>query len=231
MYLDQATIEDRLKSFTPDNYLYVYGIMKGIALGVGAIIVLPFLDDLPTLLPRLSLWLASIAVLMVSHTTAARGILLTSFRYSWLDTLLPLAIGIVECLLFTILQPSKESPDLWQHWYFLMAAHMFLVVLLVLNRLTQTREEDFDPVLHPLVNRYRSWMKWDILGAGVLGICTVAIGIAINVILLPQWPRVVWWQFIVGTLLVFVMAFVVAKAESERREIIEFIRALAVATP
>lgn len=225
LVLNRRDVEERLQAFAPDQYKYIYGIMKNVALGFGAYTLVTFLGEPQTFVPRISFWAASVATIMVSHVTAARGILLTSFRYSWADTVFPLALGIIECILFLVLQPNKDYPHLWYCWYLAIALHMLVVVGLVWNRIAQTVEDDFEPDLRPLVQRYVTWLRADLTGAAILCGITVIAGLILVLVVLPRWPGAEFWQFIPGVILLVAMVVVIAKAESERRELITFLRA------
>jgi hypothetical protein len=175
LLIDRKLVEGRLQDFTRNSYFYIYGMTKNIALGIAAVVVITFSREPATLVPRLVFWLASISVLVVSHATAARGVLLAGYRYSWLDTTIPLGMGLLECLLFTMLQPSSTDPQLWLWWFVPLAAHMLLAVCLVLNRLNLHRAEDFVPALRPLAKTCRGWLRRDIIGAsGCAGFVIVA---------------------------------------------------------
>lgn len=138
MQLNVSTVADRLRDYTASNYTYLYSLTKGVALATAAFVFLTLLDDPSTELPRLVLWLASIGAVLITHMTAARGILLTSYRYNALDTIFPLAIGVVETMLFAILQPTAKHPLIWHHWSLLFAIHAFFAVGIVQNRLQLT---------------------------------------------------------------------------------------------
>lgn len=76
-------------------------------------------------------------------------------------------MGGVEMSLFGVLNTSKNAfPAPWQFWFFLLAAHSLLAVLLVRNRIRNTHESDFDEDLRPLIfEDYTAWMKKDVRGA------------------------------------------------------------------
>lgn len=222
--LDRKTVEERLRNFTANNYSSIYGILKNVALAIAALVLTTFLQDRATLVPRFSFWAATIAFLTVTHLTAARGVLLANFRYNWLDFMIPLSMGMVECLLFYILMPNSARPQLWLDWYFLAALHMFLAVILVINRLKLTRVEDFAEDLQPLIIRFTSWLRGDAKGAGICCVITIIIGLVMRLWILPRWPEAEWWQFLCGLCFISVMCVIVATVERQRKQIISFIQ-------
>ena len=226
LVLDRQTVESRLQDFTRGSYSYIYGITKNVALGIGALVVITFFREPSTFVPRLSFWLASIAAVVVTHATAARGVVLSSFRYTWLDVVVPLTMGLLECLLFAVLQPTKDVPQLWLFWYFLLTAHMLLAVALVLNRLHVTKAEDFDRDLQPLAAMYKSWLRSDAKGAAGCATAVGVIALVMHLWIFHRWPAAQWWQFILSLLILCMMCGVVAKSEHERKQIVTFISSL-----
>lgn len=228
--LDRQTVAGRLHSLTSDHYSFIYGMMKSIALGVGAVILLPLIGEPLWRVPKLAFWAASVAAIMVSYVTTARGVVLTGFRCSWLDVVVPLGMGIVECLLFLVLQPVTASaiatPDIWRRWPFILSIHMFCAVLVVVNRLAMAKANDFEDELVPLIRKYKRWLKEDIVGAGFCGVAFGAIDRALNGAWLTAAPPTEDWYTAAGVFAFALMAVVIIKAERERSELVATMEAL-----
>jgi len=226
LVIDRQLVENRLQDFTRNSYFYIYGMTKNVALGIAAFVLITFAREPDTLVPRLMFWLASVSVLLVTHATAARGVLLAGYRYGWLDTVVPLAMGLIECLLFTMLQPSKDDPRLWLWWFVPLAIHMLLAVCLVLNRLHLLKSEDFVRPLQPLAKTLRGWMREDVIGATGCAAFVIAAGSALQFWIIPHHPPAHGWQTTFGLSVFVVMCNVIAKAERERNKIVAFVRQL-----
>lgn len=223
MQLDASMVAERLRDYTPSNYLYLYGLMKGVALATAAFVCLTFLDDRTTLFPRLVLWFASIGVVLITHTTAARGVLLASHRYNVLDTIFPLAMGVVETMLFAILQPSEKNPLIWHHWALLFTIHAMLAVGIIQNRLRLTVFEDFHESLHPLAADLRSWLYKDRTGGAS---CEAAFFGLWLLTAVWQGPRELfgsWVDIVIGFLALLVGIGVVFQADKQRGHIADFV--------
>lgn len=230
MQLDASTVADRLRDYTPSNYVYLYSLMKGVALATAAYVSLTLLDDKATLLPRLVLWFGSIAAVLITHTTAARGIVLASHRYNVFDIIFPLAIGVVETMMFAILQPSEKSPLIWHHWTFLFAIHAVLAVGITQNRLRLTVLNDFHESLRPLVTDFRSWLYQDRKGAAICAAAFFGLWLLTAV---WQEPRILLGSrldIVVGLLAVVVGVAVIFQADQQRGRIANFVVNLTNAT-
>lgn len=193
MKLDRMVVSDRVQGFALDHYLFVFGIMKGIALGIAALALLPILDS-PNLWPQLSFWIASFSLVLVSHVTTSRGILLASYNYNLVDLVVSLAIGIIECLLFAILQSSQQHPDMWHYWWVLVAVHGVLAALMVRNRLAITSLDEFDDEMRSLATEYRTWLRRDLIGAAVAGFIASMFAVAMLSWILPNFPSMEMWR-------------------------------------
>src|SRR5258707_8430243 len=121
-------------------------------------------------------------------------------------------MGIVEFLPFAILAAAEvfggKSRDktnstegwwrrrfrdahAWHFWFFGLAIHAGLAVLLVSNRITNTNTEiDYAPELHSLSCEYMGWMYADKSGARTGMFVSIGLGFAlVIVILLFKWIK------------------------------------------
>jgi hypothetical protein len=237
--LQPIDILNRLRDYPHDNYLYIGGILKGIALYFACIAALEILHDVfkskgKRDFTRISPWIASFAAITVSYMTWGRGVLLTTSPANLLDTIFPLWVGLAEFSLFALLSTSLlsqvTSTDLDSHqkwrpnwWFGALAVHSFLAVGLIWNRICQTDvNAHFVEDLRPLADKYVDWM-WDgIVGAAITGFVALAF-----CILFTCWrPKPGWCTlfrncllFIVPLCFAAVLFFVAYQAIEERREI------------
>jgi hypothetical protein len=87
-------------------------------------------------------------------------------------------MGGTEVSLFALLYTDGKFPSPWHFWFFVLAVHSGLAVLLVKNRIKNTCAEDFDPKLRELVyEKYMRWMKEDVAGAKKGTIGSVVFGL------------------------------------------------------
>jgi hypothetical protein len=185
-------VVQRLNNFPHDNYLYIGGFMRSVALAAGTFVLLEILLNFRRYWPRLLPWLASLLAVLVTLMTWGRGILLTNSKANIWDAVLPLLMGITEFVLFAILAPQKryDSEPVeykpiqpWNYWFFAHAIHGLLAFFLVWNRISNTDVvRDFQPELRPLGAEYLQWIKLDRIGAfkgfamfTVLGILTLLL--------------------------------------------------------
>lgn len=196
----QLTVEQlasRLNNFPYDRYLYIGGFMRSVAWAAGTIVLLQLIRQPEKYLPRLLPWLVSFLATMVTLMTWGRGVLFTNSRASLGDSIIPTLMGILEFCLFAVLAPDgtfgiigsnkHEKPKwreklphfhAWYLWFFLLAIHTGLAVLLVRNRIANTKiYEDYDPKLCSIAKQYMQWMVADRDGAGEATIASLVLGI------------------------------------------------------
>lgn len=143
---------------------------------------------------------------MVTLMTWGRGVLFTNSRASVWDSLIPTFMGIVEFLLFAILVPevfggpSHNAGGLWQRfepwhfWFFLLAVHTALAVVLVHNRILNTDiPNDYEPRLLPLANQYMKWMEFDRAGAWTATIASLILGVLMVAVIQIYKSSGKWW--------------------------------------
>ena len=202
-------VASRLKNFPHDQYLYVGSIMRSIALAAGTIVLLEIALELKRYRLLLFPWVATLLACLVTITTWGRGLILTNSRANLLDTILPMFMGIVEVCMFTILSPrillkhkslksiggglpEKGFKD-WICWFVFFTIHTLLAVILVWNRISQTKvDEDFGKELRPLAEQYVTWMWHDLRGA-LFGTAVSAASALILLILFRRRKSLKWW--------------------------------------
>lgn len=217
LLITRSLLTERLQYHTPNNYNYLYGIMKGIALAVAADVILKFPDN-PAFWSRVSLWFASLGAVLVSHLTTARGTLITSFRMNILDSILPIALGLLEFILFGVLGPSSEHPNRWHMWWFIFAGHAFVAACLVANRWHLTLPDDYDAELKDIASDLSTWLRKNLIGAGFVCVGALAFG---RVALILQFRERT--HTVLGLVAAILMAWIVFEAEKERKHIVCFI--------
>lgn len=164
--LDKDTVLNRLRDYPHDNYLYLGGIAKGVAMAVAALVLLQIFADLSDRWYKLFPWIGALAASLVSYSKWGRGVLLTNSRANTRDNILPLLLGIMEFFLFAMLIEDKTHPLFWRHWPLALAAHSLLAVFLVANRyISMNTTQDFDPDLQPIATELKKWMRGDMGGS------------------------------------------------------------------
>lgn len=166
-------IATRLMSFPHDRYLYIGGFMRSVVWAVATVVLLEIIARGRDYRLRLVPWLVSLLATMVTLMTWGRGVLLTNSRATLLDSVLPTLMGVIEFCLFAVLAPQMSDSenkdrkiDLFNYWFFVLALHALLAVLLVGNRIANTSvTDDFAQELRPLANEYVGWMYADLIGA------------------------------------------------------------------
>lgn len=220
-----------MKTYTKDNYLFIYSVMKGANLANAALtLAILIAGGAKPILPRLAFWIVSFAAMVVTYNTTFRGVVTTGYRINWLDSLLPFTLAIIEFLLFSVLLPPgsfylpPEAPDtLWNHWYLIFALHGINASILVWNRARQLKYEDFDNELHELVKMFEKWLNRDIKGAGINGIVWSVVWATMIFSLLPRCPNLQVWQWLLAIPAFLTMIYVIHTAEKDREMTIEFL--------
>src|SRR5205085_3617881 len=188
-------IAERLFSFPQDRYLYIGGFMRSVVWAAATIVLLHILANYNKQKLRLLPWIASLMATMVTLMTWGRGVLLTNSKADVWDSILPTLMGITEFCLFAILalrlfgilppqgneqkgHSESEIERLPYYWFFVLALHAGLAVLLVLNRIYLTdKANDFTPELQDLASKYVGWMWKDVIGAGASCVFLIIFGL------------------------------------------------------
>jgi hypothetical protein len=171
--------------------------MRSVVWAAATIVLLEILANYSKRKLRLLPWLASLMATMVTLMTWGRGVLLTNSKADVWDSILPTLMGITEFCLFAVLAPrlfgiqspqgnsdeqkgdsDSEIESFPYYWFFVLALHAGLAVLLVLNRIYLTdKVNDFAPELRGLASEYVGWMWQDVIGAGVSCIFFIIFGL------------------------------------------------------
>jgi len=226
--LDRTTVTDRIQGYSyNNNYLYLGGIMKSVALAAGALVLLGLVADFSDNWPRLLPWLGSLLLVLLTHITWGRGALLTNSRSNVFDSAFPLLMGIAEFLLFAILVPPNLLPqetitEAWRWWFFVVAGHAGLAIMLISNRIKQTfPRDDFDSDLWDLADQSLRWTRKDRWGATLATIVAVTFGI-LSIFVLPGQPpdlQFRMWFWIMTSLMMVFFCIPIYQADKQRNQI------------
>jgi hypothetical protein len=176
--LTTKELADRLRDYSRENYLLLANVIKGVVLGAATTTAIHMVNHPADNWQKFGAFICSGAAALISYVTWTRGVLLTNSRSNTRDSVIPLIMGGVEVTLFAVLYTDGAFPALWQFWFFFLAMHNFLAVLLVKNRIKNTRAEDFQDELRDLIYKeYMSWMKADVKGATAGSIVSVVFGL------------------------------------------------------
>jgi hypothetical protein len=228
--LTKERVADRLTEFTPAHYQNVFGIVKGVALGFSAFVLLPVTTGTDHPWQRFALWIPSVMAVLVSYLTSSRGILLTSHRYNAWDAIVPLLMGLTECILFVLLAPAAVNlngqQDLWLLWSFAFAFHMGLAVLMVSNRIRLFRDQDFEPCLLPLVKDCLGWISSDRAGALFFTFLFVLAGFLLRSAWFSELVDVASVQVGLAVTATAVLAGVLFRTDRQRALMVSFLEGL-----
>jgi hypothetical protein len=184
--LTKDDVARRLQSLPMESYALIANVAKGIALGVGSLVLLQIFAHLTTEWMRLFPWCASLLAILISYLKWNRGTLLTNSRSNIWDSIFPLSLGVAEFILFAVLVTQGESlasdqdskSFLWFNWTAVLAVHALLASGLVANRLRLTNVgEDFDGELSDIGLKYKSWLVKDMWQAGAAGLVALVVWI------------------------------------------------------
>jgi hypothetical protein len=221
-------VVERLHVNALESYALTLNVVKGIALGVGSLVLLQILSDFQSDWLRLLPWSASLVGLLISYLKWTRGALLTNARANLWDSFFPLLMGAAEFLLFAVLAVDREaaSSDLWLNWPLCWAAWNFAAAALVNNRLRLTNvERDFTAELSGLGNEFKGWLRADRWQAGLLGLFGLVLWILGRAWMIPTYGTETW-AYVVGAFasLCFIAAWKpVSDANSQRNRIDDFV--------
>lgn len=162
--LDPDRLASRVIDFTRDDYLSLAAVVQSGVLALAALILVRLLEN-PVDPSRFLTWAASLSLVFVTHTTWRRGALFASGRHHVLDSILPILLGLTEFLCFAILERSKQGFPEWDDWSLAISAWGLVAALLIANRVRQSKDEDFEEALRPLLSEYRGWLGSDLRGA------------------------------------------------------------------
>jgi hypothetical protein len=211
--LTSKEVADRLRDYSRENYLLLANVIKGVVLASATVTAIHVLTDLPHNWQKITAFACSGAAAFISYITWTRGVLLSNSRSNTRDVVLTFVMGGSEVLLFSFLCTDCGFPAPWHFWFFVLAAHSGLAVLLVKNRIRNTRPDDFDQELLELVHDdFVHWMKDDILGASIGTGISVLAGCLIclfwwkagqRIFFIPIGQHLGNWAFLVLPLLPF----------------------------
>jgi hypothetical protein len=206
--LKTEDVADRLRDYARENYLLLANVIKGVVLGSATVTAVGIASHPGHNWQKISPFICSGAATFISYVTWTRGVLLTNSRVNTRDTVLPLVMGGVEVSLFGILNTKGAFPAPWHFWFFLLSLHSLLAVFLVINRIKNTRREDFDPKLRELVyDDYRAWMKKDVIGALVGTFLSFVFGL-VTLFLWWKADQRVWFGIHPGDWAILVLPFI-----------------------
>lgn len=234
--LSSAELQIRVTSYTYISYSnFAYLIKSGVFAVASLTLIKILAPDESWRLVRISFWAASSGFALVSLVTWNRGSMLSNGRANASDSLLPLLMGIVEYGMFIVLLPRKVPGIQWEWWYAFLAAHGFLAMVLVWNRIAQTNvARDFDDDLAQLGRDYVGWIQRDRMGAAAVGIMGSFAFAATETIPYLRTADLEWVHCTAGIVMFLLSLGIVKKSASQHRDVakcISQIRARTKASP
>ena len=225
--LKPIDIQTRIKNYPGDNYLFIGGLFKSMALGAACYSGINIMINIHLYWPSIYPWFASFAAMMVSYVTWGRGILLTNSRSNLLDSILPFLMGWIEVGLFIVLyhEDNQVYTEMHQFWMLLFALHSLIAFILVTNRICNTKiNDDFHPSLIELASKYVGWMKSDCKGT----LCSFLFAFLLWIFIYYDiWPfencNDDFIQSAFAIISVIILSIVIIIAEAQRKQIIKAI--------
>lgn len=226
--LTTKDVVERLHVHPLESYALIANVAKGIALGVGSLVLLQILAKTDSEWMRLLPWSASMAALLLSYVKWTRGALLSNAHANVWDSFLPLLMGVAEFVLFAVLVVGDEKPPsfLWLNWPLCIAAHALIASALVNNRLMLIEvKRDFSSELAGLGREYVDWLRMDRIQAGVSGIFALLMWITGRVWILPAYGTGVWMKVVCAfaSFCFFAAWKPISDANSQRNRTDEFV--------
>jgi hypothetical protein len=176
-YEDLGTeLKVRLRAHLPSSYVLMISIVKGIALGNGGLAVAHYVAQTPNLdvdLTAAGMIGVSLAAVVVTYNGTLVGNLLTSWAPSWVDTTLPVLIGLLEFLMFSIAQLGTGRLVL-EKWVAALMLWALLVAILLWQIRGRVPAETGDDPTSKLYRWYRGTLGIDI--RMVLAFLAIAAG-------------------------------------------------------
>ena len=228
--LTKTDVVERLHVHPLESYALIANVAKGIALGVGSLVLIQILSHLGEEWLRLLPWTASMAGVLISYTKWTRGTILSNARANVWDSCFPLMMGVAEFVLFAILIVGDERvpSSVWLNWPVCVAAHSLIATAVVSNRLTVSDPTDFAPELRELGTEYRRWLRADRAQAGASGLFALLLWSVGRYWILPSCGVAVWTMVVGGfAALCFIAAWKpILDANAQLKRIDEFVTTL-----
>lgn len=191
-------VRARVKGQVPDVYVQFATLTKGGSVVAAAIVLMDVFRDLPVSLLADRLFYFSVSVLfaMVPLITYRRGVIMATTVLSIQDYTWPMLMGIAEIVMFISLSGDlgdrgilgagglETDFDFRALWFGMVFTTAVCAAFLILSRLRADLIQSYDQGMTDVVNKYRKWIKKDMIGAIV-----VASVSGTALVLLLGWPH------------------------------------------
>jgi hypothetical protein len=229
--LTSKDVSSRLRDYSKENYQSISAIMKGVALSVGAVVVLQIAASPGSEWVRVVPWLTSFAALLVSYVTWSRGVILVNSRANLFDNTLPFLMGTAEFALFSVLYKSSDTDasTAWLSWLLCLSVHSLFGAMIVDHRLRITSiSRDYERKLRPLASRLEDWLRRDRFGALLAAEAAFALWLAERYLLFPGHNQSYCGavQSLIAVPFLIGLIIVASKADKQRKEIDLFVSQL-----
>jgi hypothetical protein len=225
MRLTHEHLVTRVQTYGRDQYLFAYSVAKGAGIANAAYVLSLLLLAKNYSIQVLPLWLASFGAMLVTYITMFRGTVFLNHRGTWMDTVMPLILALIEFLLFTILQPTSPPRDAFTTWYLLFSIHGFVANVIIWNRDRQIEPGDFSEELHPLILHFKKCLARDWRDSGISAISWLIIWLALSFWPFPKYEWVRQNHTYLGFLAFASMILVIRIAERDREWMLRFLGA------
>jgi hypothetical protein len=225
-------LRDRVRSHLPGTYLLIVSIVKGVAIGNAGVALGHYLTGPPSIevvVTGAGMITVSLMAITVTYNATVSGSLLASWRPSWVDTLMPMLIGLLEFLMFTVAQSGTSSRVVakWSGILVVWGLMAAFVIWHIRRRLPVSSDKvsqgmEHDDGVQDLYIWYRSALGGDLAGASTFSVLAGALFVVASG--LGESP---WWirATLTGILLAF-LAWANVVHERNRSEMYKRIHAL-----
>jgi hypothetical protein len=218
--VDKQELRTRAKTYSKENYMFIYSVMKGLAVGSAAFTLNTIIQGLANgherFLFRLPFWVTSFAAMIMTYYAATIGALIWGFLPTLKDIILPFILGAVEFLLFSILGGVSPDDALWHHWYLVFAIFAFVCHLILRNLYSKLKESRYSDDLPKVIEDYMKLMKGDLRDSKTSAILSVIIWAILIFWLIPNYSSWRKWHWLISLAPLGMMIFAIHKQERAR---------------
>ena len=197
--MSKAWLNSRNDSYLSNNYLVLHNTVVSVTLAVagiaaGNLFVVPN-ELLETIVLLRVLWFVSLLATLVAYAGAATGAGLLPRKIPGIaDLLLPLLIGVAECLMFGVLARQAaglvEPSAVLAVWHLSLGFYGTFAGLAVLRARTLFNPSGYARDVRGGIDRYRKGLAGDAVAAFTVGVIGHTLGILYALhVAVPSWVQ------------------------------------------
>ncbi len=226
-------LKGRVDAHLPSAYLLIISIVKGVVLGKGGLALAHYVAAAPRLdvdIIAAGMIGVTLAGVLVTYNGTLVGSVLASWPPSWVDTTLPLLIGLLEFVMFSITQIGTDRVvvEKWAVTFMIWA----IAVAFLLWQVHYRVPKKLDGPVGQLYRWYAGTLRADRFGAETRKTDLFGVGVqfvlAAIIFVFAILTNEEWWPLRAVTLGVMFLLLIYANGrhETTRRALYELIRKL-----